>query len=135
MQLHAVREVEVGTSRNVVQRCSASSTTATLPGARMLQDVHIAEIATHVLTPPEEFDIAAAAHLGSDVIDSLDRGERRLILDFSLVHLVDSAGIGALLSADRRVRAAGGELVIANVSEHVRQVFEVTGVVRSLTVE
>ena len=88
-----------------------------------------------VLTPPAELDIASAPHLVTDVLDLLMRGERNLVLDFAGVSLIDSAGIGGLLSAERRVRAHGGELVIANVSAHVRHVFEVTGVARSLTVQ
>jgi len=87
----------------------------------------------HVLTPPPELDISSAPYLGAAILDSLLRGERKLVLDFAGVQLVDSAGIGVLLSAERRVRSAGGELVVANVSDHVRDVFELTGVARSLT--
>jgi anti-anti-sigma factor len=86
-----------------------------------------------VLTPPPELDIASAPHVGADILDALDRGERRLVLDFADVRLIDSAGIGVLLSAERRVRSAGGALVVANASDHVRHVFELTGVARSLT--
>lgn len=90
---------------------------------------------SHVLTPPPELDIASAPHLGTAVLDSLLRGERNFVLDFAGVRLVDSAGIGVLLSAERRVRSVGGELVVANASDHVRHVFELTGVARSLTLE
>jgi anti-anti-sigma factor len=85
-----------------------------------------------IVTPPDELDIASAPPLGAHVLDLLIRGERKLVLDFAGVKLIDSAGIGVLLSTDRRVRAAGGELVVANVSDKVRRVFELTGVGRSL---
>jgi anti-anti-sigma factor len=88
-----------------------------------------------VLTPPAELDIASTPHFVTIVVDSLMRGECNLVLDFAGVRLIDSAGIGGLLSAERRVRAHGGELVVGNASEHVRHVFEVTGVVRSLTLQ
>jgi anti-anti-sigma factor len=86
-----------------------------------------------VITPAEELDIASAPQLGTQVLDSLSRGERNLVLDFSAVRLIDSAGIGVLLSSQRRVHAAGGALVVANASEHVRRVFEATGVGRKLS--
>lgn len=90
---------------------------------------------SHVINPAAELDMVSAPHLGRQVIESLARRPRRLVLDFSGVHLVDSAAIGVLLSAQRRVRAAGAELVIANASEHVLHVFELTGVQRTLVLE
>lgn len=87
-----------------------------------------------VITPAGELDIASAPYLGAEVLQLLEQGERNLVLDFAQVQLVDSAGIGILLSAQRRVRAVGGELTVANASEHVLRVFELTGVGRTLHV-
>jgi anti-anti-sigma factor len=90
------------------------------------------EGATCVITPDAELDIASAPQLGAQVVDSLSRGERNFVLDFAGVRIIDSAGIGVLLSAHRRVLAAGGQLVVTNPSAHVRRVFELTGVGRAL---
>jgi anti-sigma B factor antagonist len=89
---------------------------------------------TRTITPAPELDLASAAHLGTQVLDSLSDGDSEVVLDFAEVRMIDSAGIGVLLSAHRRVRAAGGRLVVANPSDHVRKVFELTGVERSLTI-
>jgi anti-anti-sigma factor len=88
-----------------------------------------------VIQPAHELDIASAPHLGAEVLASLNRGRCSIVLDFSDVRLIDSAGLGVLLSAERRVRAAGAELVVANASPHVRRVFELTGVGRSLRLQ
>ena len=87
-----------------------------------------------VITPPAELDIASAPHLGAEGLERLDQGHTHLVLDFAGVRLVDSAGIGVLLSAQRRVAVAGGEIVVKNASGHVRRVFALTGVDRSLSV-
>jgi anti-sigma B factor antagonist len=79
--------------------------------------------------------MATAPQLGTEVLDCLARGHRHVIVDLAGVRLVDSAGIGVLLSLERRVRAAGGEFVLTNASAHVRRVFALTGVDRSLRVE
>jgi anti-anti-sigma factor len=78
--------------------------------------------------------MTSAAQLGTQVLDSIDDGDYQLILDFADVRMIDSAGIGILLSTQRRVQAAGGRLVVANPSDHVRKVFSLTGVDRSLTI-
>ena len=85
------------------------------------------------IRPAPELDMVSAPQLGAQVIDRLDRGDRHLVLDFADVRLIDSAGIGVLLSCQRRVSAAGGQMVVVNASEHVQRVFEVTGVARALT--
>ena len=86
-----------------------------------------------VLAAGPELDMATAPQLGIAVLDHLARGDRTLVVDFAAVRLIDSAGIGVLLSADRRVRAAGGQMFVSNANDHVRRVFELAGVDRSLS--
>lgn len=88
-----------------------------------------------VIVPSSELDMAAAPRLGTRVIESLDSGERRVILDMTGVRLIDSAGIGVLLSAHKRAQACGGQLILRGSSKHVRQVLALTGVERALTLQ
>jgi anti-sigma B factor antagonist len=87
-----------------------------------------------VIPPAAEIDMATAPQLGTAVLDSLARGDRQVVVDLTGVRLIDSAGIGVLLSLQRRAHACGGEIVLANASEHVRRVFALTGVERALNV-
>ena len=50
----------------------------------------------------------------------------RLILDFSAVEYISSAGIRVLLSAQKKMKE-NHEMIIKNPSQFCRQVFEVTG--------
>ena len=79
--------------------------------------------------------MASATQLGATVMDSISSGACHLIFDFSGVRMIDSAGIGILLSAQRRVHAVGGDLGVTNPSDHVRKVFALTGVDRELTID
>ena len=38
---------------------------------------------------------------------ALDRGDRRLLIDFSRTGYIDSSGLGALVSISKRIREAG----------------------------
>jgi anti-anti-sigma factor len=87
-----------------------------------------------VIRPPAELDLASAPRLGAEIFDALRRGNLWLVLDFADVRLIDSAGIGVLLSAQRQARVAGGGLVVANASEKVARIFVLTGVERALGV-
>ncbi len=57
---------------------------------------------------------------------TLDRGERRLLIDFSQTGYIDSSGLGALVSISRRIREAGGELRLSGLNEDLRSLFELT---------
>ena len=57
---------------------------------------------------------------------ALDRGERRLLIDFSGTGYIDSAGRGALVSISKKVREAGGELRLSGLNEDLRSLFELT---------
>lgn len=60
------------------------------------------------------------------VQEALDRGDRRLLVDFSRTGYIDSSGLGALVSISKRVREMGGELRLAGLNDDLRSLFELT---------
>jgi anti-anti-sigma factor len=63
----------------------------------------------------------------------LDGGDRKLVLDATALEYIDSAGIGAVVSALTSVKQAGGELRLAGANERIRRLFTMTGVDRLLS--
>jgi anti-sigma B factor antagonist len=57
---------------------------------------------------------------------ALDRGDRRLLIDFSQTGYIDSSGLCALVSISKRIRESGGELRLAVLNEDLRSLFELT---------
>ena len=57
-----------------------------------------------------------------------------LIMDFSKLDYISSAGLRVLLTAHKAMAAKGG-MKITNVNEIVQEVFEVTGFADILTIE
>jgi anti-sigma B factor antagonist len=57
---------------------------------------------------------------------ALEKGERRILIDFSQTGYIDSSGLGALVSISKRVREAGGELRLSGLNEDLRSLFELT---------
>ena len=58
--------------------------------------------------------------------DLVDSGQRRIVLDLSGVDYIDSAGLGSLVAGAATVRRAGGELKLANLTERVRGLMQIT---------
>ena len=61
-------------------------------------------------------------------------GIENLILDFTALEYLSSAGLRVLLGAQKAMNKQG-EMVIRNVNETVKEIFEVTGFIDILTVE
>jgi anti-anti-sigma factor len=64
----------------------------------------------------------------------IDTGDRKFVLDATALQYIDSAGIGALVSALSNVKKAGGELRLAGASERISRLFTMTGVDKLLSV-
>ncbi len=78
-----------------------------------------------VLTPDLTEDHAEA--LGEELSRLLGGAAHpRLKLDLARVRFLTSTVLGQLVGLHKRVRAAGGDLVLLNVSGEVYQLFEVT---------
>jgi anti-sigma B factor antagonist len=60
------------------------------------------------------------------VLDELERGERRFLIDFARTAYIDSSGLGVLVSLSKMIREQGGELRLANLNEDLKTLFELT---------
>jgi anti-sigma B factor antagonist len=64
--------------------------------------------------------------LKQKVLDELEGGERKFLIDFSNTGYIDSSGLGVLVSLSKKIREQGGELRLANLNEDLRTLFELT---------
>jgi anti-anti-sigma factor len=99
-----------------------------------------------VVTAPEEIDITNAAGLQAALLEAvrLESAQREtaepgramvvVVVDMSRTRFCDSAGLNALVTADRRARADGGEIRLAAVGAAVARVVALTGVDRVVAV-
>ena len=78
-------------------------------------------------------DTMTAPELEAALKESLDEAES-LVLDFSKLEYISSAGLRVLLSAHKTM-SGKGSMKLTHVNEIVREVFEVTGFADILTIE
>lgn len=64
--------------------------------------------------------------LKQKVLDELERGERRFLVDFSQTGYIDSSGLGVLVSLSKKIRESGGELRLASLNDDLKTLFELT---------
>jgi anti-sigma B factor antagonist len=64
--------------------------------------------------------------LKQKVLEELEGGARKFLIDFSSTGYIDSSGLGVLVSLSKKIREQGGELRLANLNEDLRTLFELT---------
>ena len=64
--------------------------------------------------------------LKEKVLEELESGARKFLVDFTDAAYIDSSGLGVLVSLSKKIREKGGELRLSNLNEDVRTLFELT---------
>ena len=79
-------------------------------------------------------DTTTAPQLEEALKEGMD-GVETLTLDMAALEYVSSAGLRVLLSAQKRMNAVKGSMVLHNVCEDIKEVFDITGFCDILTIE
>ncbi len=79
-----------------------------------------------VIQPTGVLDGIKGNELRREVGDILGTGADVVLIDFQNITFMNSTGLGAVISALKAVKAAGGKLFICSVSEEVKMLFELT---------
>ncbi len=64
--------------------------------------------------------------LKQKILEELEGGERKFVIDFSDTGYIDSSGLGVLVSLSKKIREQGGELRLSSLNEDLRTLFELT---------
>ena len=83
-----------------------------------------------VVTAPEEVDISNATQLQQALLEAAGPEHLVVVVDMSRTQFCDSAGLNALIAAERRARAAGGEVRLVITGGSVVRILALTGVDR-----
>ena len=78
-------------------------------------------------------DTTTAPQLEAELKHNIS-GVEKLVMDFSALEYLSSAGLRVLLAA-QKVMNKQGEMIVRNVNETIAEIFEVTGFSDILTVE
>lgn len=82
-----------------------------------------------------QINSANAAAIEAEVLGLVTGGARNLVLDFSALDYISSAGLRMVLVVAKRLKQHGGQLVLCGMQPHVREVFDISGFLAILNVE
>lgn len=64
--------------------------------------------------------------LKQQILDALEAGDRKFLIDFTRTGYIDSSGLGVLVSLSKKIRDQGGDLRLAGLNEDLKTLFELT---------
>ena len=80
-----------------------------------------------IVSPTGQVNSSNAAGIEADLLAHLEKGERRIVVDFSRLEYISSAGLRVLLVLAKKLKQEAGVLVLCGLRPHVEEVFEISG--------
>ncbi len=87
-----------------------------------------------VLAVGGEVDVATAPRLREKLIELVNSGQHRIVVDLGAVEFLDSTGLGVLVGALKRVRTHDGDLALVCTEARILKVFEITGLTKVFSI-
>lgn len=87
-----------------------------------------------VATLRGRLDSTNAATIEGELLGKVNGGSGGLVLDFSGLDYISSAGLRVVLVVAKRMKQAGGSFVLAGLQPHIKDVFEIAGFLSILEV-
>jgi stage II sporulation protein AA (anti-sigma F factor antagonist) len=87
-----------------------------------------------VLAPAGAIDTRGAMDFEREVMQMLDQGTRFFVIDLGKVELITSSGIRVLVMLTRSLKSRDGELVLCGITEQVRMIFDISGLLQHFTI-
>ncbi len=87
---------------------------------REIEGVIVIELGGSVLGGPD------ATELNNEIHKLIEKRKKKIVLDLSKVHTMNSSGLGMLIAALTALRNAGGDLLLAGASKKIETLLVIT---------
>jgi anti-sigma B factor antagonist len=94
--------------------------------ARRIDAEMIGEVTVARLVDRKVLDESNIQILGNNLFALVEKGRRKLIVDFSNVEYLSNAALGKLITLDKKMKSAKGKLRFCSIRPDVLEVFTIT---------
>ncbi len=72
-----------------------------------------------ILKPDQDIVSSIASDFRNELLDIIKTGPGELVIDFSDIKMIDSVGLGVLITTHNSMNKIGGKLIITNASKDI----------------
>lgn len=80
-----------------------------------------------VLAPRPGVDSSTAKQFEETLLAAIERGSGKVVIDFSDLDYISSAGLRTIIIGAKAARSKGGKLILCSMRNHIRTVFDTSG--------
>jgi anti-sigma B factor antagonist len=81
-----------------------------------------------------EIDLFTAPELKAALVEAIDAGRTRVVVDLTGTTFLDSTALGVLIGTVKRLRARDGRLTLVNTDANIARTFDITGLDQIFTI-
>ena len=79
-----------------------------------------------IAIPGGRLDSNNAPQALQDIIDEIEKGETRIVIDFAKTRYISSAGLRVILKTLQLLRQRNGAIALCNANEQIQEVLEIS---------
>jgi anti-sigma B factor antagonist len=80
-----------------------------------------------ILAPRHRVDTNTSPEVEKIIFENIGDGDGKMVIDFSQVDYVSSAGLRVLLKTAKKMKKGGGKLGLCNLNDQIKEVLELSG--------
>ena len=84
------------------------------------EDVSVVTLMKSEISMPEVQEVK------EDLLNLIDEGSEKLVIDFSQVRLISSALLAVLVSCLKKINQAGGRICLCSINPQIMEIFQLT---------
>jgi len=73
-----------------------------------------------------QLNMACAGEVRAQLLNIIEQGSHKLVMDFGAVEFVDSSGLSVIISAYKRIASKAGKMALSNLPKNVQALFALT---------
>ena len=89
----------------------------------------------YLISVQGEIDAGSSIYLDDALKNAMENGEKKIIVDLSGLDYISSAGLGVFISHLDEFKLQNVQLALFGINETVKQVFDILGLEKILTIE
>lgn len=87
-----------------------------------------------VLNVSGRLDATTATELESSLVPLIEKDGKKIVLDLEGLEYISSAGLRILLLGMKMIKKVSGQMVICEMRDHIREIFEIAGFLPIFTI-
>ncbi|MFC1897955.1 STAS domain-containing protein [Candidatus Cloacimonadota bacterium] len=87
-----------------------------------------------VLNVSGRLDATTATELEASLVPLIEQNGKKIVLDLGGLEYISSAGLRILLLGMKMIKKVSGKMVICEMKEHIREIFEIAGFLPIFTI-